>query len=97
MPNNQFKTPLLQSAAILGGVILLFNIVSSSGTAHEAGAGSVFLGIFHLIMFVIGMAVALGFCIAVLIGIFLGAVGMVDPGQAGQMYGDLKKNFSRIR
>lgn len=96
MKNNDFKAPLIQSAAVLGGVIILFGIISSSGS--ESGGGgfmSVLGGIGHMIMFIIGMAISLALCISILIALFLAAVAMVSPEQASEMYADLKKNFVR--
>lgn len=95
MKNNEFKTPLLQSAAILGGVLVLFGIISSSGASSSGGGilGIIF-GIGNLILFCIGLTIALLFSIAVLIAIFLAAVAMVDSEQASLMYSDLKKNFA---
>jgi hypothetical protein len=90
--SNQFKKPLLQSLAVLGGVVLFIGIVSSSGASSSGGGFLTFISsIGSLILFVIGMAIGLLFCIGVLIAIFLAAVGMVDPAQASAMYGDLKK------
>ncbi|MDK9707440.1 MAG: hypothetical protein OEL83_10355 [Desulforhopalus sp.] len=97
MKNNQFKRPLQQSAAVLAGVIILASIAASSGTGGVGGSILAILSaIGNSILFVIGMTVSLGICIATLIAIFLGAVAMVSPDQAGQMYADLKKNFAQI-
>lgn len=95
MKKSEFRTPLIQSASVLGGVLIIFSIVASSG-ANDSGSGvlDVIFGIGHLILFVIGMGIALLFSIAILIAIFLAAVAMVNPGQASQMYSDLKKNFA---
>ena len=95
MKKTEFRTPLLQSAAVLVGVIILFAIVSSSG-ASSAGGGvlAIFFGIGNFILFLIGMGIALLLSIAILIAIFLAAVAMVDPEQASLMYSGLKKkNF----
>ena len=95
MKNNKFRTPLIQSAAVLGGVIVLALIAASSGNGHEGGGFfSVLAGIGNAILFIIGLAVGLSLCIALLVGVFLAAVGMVSPEQASQMYSDLKKNFA---
>jgi cell division protein FtsB len=97
MKNDEFKTPLMQSAAVLGGVLILFGIVSSSGASgSEGGILAILFGIGNLILFAIGMAIALLISIALLIAIFLAAVAMVDPEQASQMYSNLKKNFALI-
>jgi len=95
MKKNEFRTPLLQSAAVLGGVLVLFGIVSSSGASGSGGGIlSIMFGIGNLLLFCIGMTIALLFSIALLIAIFLAAVAMVDSQQAAQMYSDLKKNFA---
>ncbi len=96
MKKTDLRTPLIQSAAILGGMIVLFTIVASSGST-SAGGGIIaaFVGIGNAIVFVIGMALSLAVSISILVAIFLAAVAMVSPEQAGQMYTDLKKNFSK--
>ncbi|EKD38329.1 MAG: hypothetical protein ACD_75C00773G0008 [uncultured bacterium] len=95
MKKTEFRTPLLQSAAVLGGVIFLAIIAASSGSSSEGGGFfAILAGIGNTILFIIGLAVGLSLSIALLVGIFLAAVAMVSPEQASQMYSDLKKNFS---
>ena len=95
MKKTEFRTPLLQSAAVLGGVIFLAIIAASSGSSTEGGGFfAILAGIGNTILFIIGLAVGLSLSIALLVGIFLAAVAMVSPEQASQMYSDLKKNFS---
>lgn len=97
MKNNEFKRPLQQSAAVIVGVIILASIAASSGTGGIGGGIlAIFSAIGNSILFVIGMTISLTVCIATLIAIFLGAVAMVSPDQARQMYADLKKNFAQI-
>ncbi len=94
MKKSEFRIPLLQSAAVLGGVLILFAIIASSGTGSSGGGIlAIIYGIGNLILFFIGMAIALLFSIAVLIAIFLGVVAMVDSTQAAKMYSDLKKKL----
>jgi len=93
MKTNDFKAPLTQSAAVLGGVIVLVLIVASSG-ASGGGVVAGIVGIAKTILWVIGMGISLSLCIAILIGIFLGAVAMTSPAQASEMYASLKKNFA---
>ncbi len=94
MKKNEFRRPLMQSAAVLGGVLILFAIIASSGASNsEGGVLAIIFGIGNLILFFIGMGIALLFSIGILIAIFLAAVAMVDSEQASQMYSDLKKNF----
>lgn len=94
MKKNEFRTPLLQSAAVLGGVLILFVIIASSGAgSSDGGILAIIYGIGNLILFFIGMAIALVFSIAVLIAIFLGVVAMADSTQAAEMFSDLKKKL----
>jgi septal ring factor EnvC (AmiA/AmiB activator) len=95
MQNNKFKTPLLQSAAVLGAVIVLVLIVGSSGSSSAGGSVvTLFSAIGNGILFAIGMAIAVALSITILIGIFLAAVAMVDSNEAAKMYAGLKKNFA---
>lgn len=91
MKNNEFRSPLLKSAAIVIGAIILATIAASAGSGSNGGILAVIAGIGHSVLFVIGLPIALGVCIAVLIGIFLAAVAMVSPELAAEMYSDLKK------
>lgn len=91
MENSEFRKPLIQSAAILFAVLILFAFISSSTTG---GAMAIFSGIGNLVLFLIGLAIALPFSIAVIIGIFLGAVALYSRETSAQMYSELKKNFS---
>ncbi len=94
MQNNQFKSPLLQSAAVVAAAVILILSIGSSG-AESTGGGIVglFSGIGNLLLFAIGMTIALTISIVILIGIFLAAVAMVDSEQASGMFADLKKTL----
>lgn len=96
MKKSEFRTPLIQSAMLLGGVVILFAAVGSSGaTSTGGGILALLAGIGNTILFAIGLSLGIGVCIAVLVGIFLGAVAMVSPEQASGMYADLKKKFTQ--
>ena len=95
MEKSQFRKPLIQSAAILGAVFILFALISSSTTGGTGGGIlAIIAGIGNLILFFIGLAIAIPFSIAVIIAIFLGAVALYSKETSTQMYSDLKKNFS---
>ncbi len=97
MTNNKFRRPLLQSAALLVGVIIIATLAASAGDGGNGGGILSFIaGIGKSILFVIGLGLSLGISIAVLIGIFLAAVAMVSPEQASQMYLDLKRKLPAI-
>ncbi|MBU1564471.1 MAG: hypothetical protein KJ630_02445 [Proteobacteria bacterium] len=96
MGKNEFRRPLLQSAAVLVAVIILATIAASSGSGNTGGGFlAIVAGIGNTVLFAVGLAIGLGVSIALLIGIFLAAVAMVSPQQASEMYSDLKKNFSQ--
>lgn len=91
MTNNKFKTPLIQSAIILGAVIVLFVVLGAGDTDAAGNSISVLSNAGHAILFCIALPISIAFCIVVMIAIFLGAVAMVDSGQASQMFSDIKK------
>jgi len=97
MSDNQFRRPLLQSAAILAGVIFLAIIAASSGDSNSGGFIGVIVGIGHTILFAFGLIIGVAVSIAILIGIFLAAVAMVSPEQASGMYADLKNRLTDLR
>lgn len=97
MNDNQFRRPLLQSAAILAGVIFLAIIAASSGDANSGGIIGVIVGIGHTILFFFGLIVGVAISIAMLIGIFIAAVAMVSPEQASGIYTDLKTKLACLR
>lgn len=95
MKKNEFRRPLLQSAALLVGAIILATIAASAGSGGSGGGFlAIVAGIGKSVLFIIGIAIGLGVSIALLIGIFLAAVAMVSPEQATLMYSDLKKKAS---
>jgi DNA repair exonuclease SbcCD ATPase subunit len=97
MENNEFRKPLIQSAAIIGAIIILIAMLSPSTGSATGGGGvmAIFSGIGNTILFVFGLSFALAFSIFVLVAVFLGAVALNSPESATQMYNDLKKNFSQ--
>jgi len=97
MENNEFRKPLIQSAVIIGAIVVLIAMLSPSSGSATGGGGamSVFSGIGNTILFIFGLSFALAFSIFILVAIFLGAVALNSPESAAQMYSDLKKNFSQ--
>ncbi|PHR28051.1 MAG: hypothetical protein COA36_07190, partial [Desulfotalea sp.] len=94
MQTNNFKNPLLQSAALVAAVVVLILVIGSSGTSSTGGGVvAFFAGIGNAILFAIGMSISIALSITILIGIFLAAVAMFDKDEATKMYQGLKKNF----
>ena len=96
MKNEEFRKPLMKSAAVILGAIILISLAGSSG-AESTGGGIMgfFAGIGNTILFAIGMTISILVSISLLIGIFLASVSMVNGPLASDMYQDLKKKISR--
>lgn len=97
MKNSEFRTPLLQSGAILVAIVFIFSMVPSSDSAGVGSViGSLFSGILHTILFAIALTFAITFSIAVLIGIFLGSLALHDQERATFIYADLRMKLSEL-
>ncbi|PIE58117.1 MAG: hypothetical protein CSA33_04180 [Desulfobulbus propionicus] len=91
MNNQIMRDPLLKAGAILILVILLIYLTSTSADGSVFGAiGLIFLRILQLIQWAIGMVIGIVVCMAVLFGIFLCSVAMVDRESSRRMYHQLK-------
>lgn len=91
MINSEFKTPLLQTLAVLFVGITFFSFVATSG-AHDL-LGSIMAivsGIFFTAMYIIGLGLGIAVCIAFLIGTFLIAVAVLDKKQSSAMFAHVK-------
>lgn len=85
------RGPLLKAGVVLLIFTLLvyFTSTSAEGSVWSSIA-MIFIGAINLIKWAFGMIVGLAFCLAVLVGIFLGAVAMVNKESAAGMYASLK-------
>jgi len=96
MRNNQFRTPLLQSGAVLAVIVFVISLIPSSETfGVNAGITSVFWGLLYTILFPFALIFALIFSLAVLTAIFLGAVASYSPAQAAVMYSALRVKLAQ--
>lgn len=97
MKKSEFRTPLIQSGAILLAVILVFSLVPS-GDSLTVGSviGSLVGGFFKLLLFILALALGLGVSIAALVGIFFAAIALQNPEQAGDMWGEFKVKLSGL-
>ena len=95
MKKNDFRTPLIQSGALLLAVIFIISMVPSGDSMSVGGAiCSFFGGIFKFLLFLVALAIALVVSIGVLVGIFLGGVALQSPQRASEMWGDFKLKLS---
>ncbi len=95
MKTNVLRGPLIKSAIVL----IIFSLLVYLTAAHPGGnvwsaLGTIIVGIFRTIQFAIGLLIGVAVCLAVLIGIFLGAVAIFDRSSASRMYEGLRHAFA---
>ncbi|WP_457573919.1 hypothetical protein [Desulfolithobacter sp.] len=96
MKNNTLRTPLIKAGVVLGIFALLayFTSTSAEGSVWNS-LGSIIVFLFRTVQLAVGLALSLLICLAVLIGIFLGAVSLVNRDSARRMYEALVETVSR--
>ncbi|HHD63506.1 MAG TPA: hypothetical protein ENK96_03890 [Desulfobulbaceae bacterium] len=94
MKQNQLRLPLISSAVILLIISLLvyFTLTTPEGSV-VGSVGSIVLLIIRTAQTAIGLALGLIICLAVLTGIFLGAIALVSGAAASKMYEGLRQNI----
>lgn len=97
MKKSNFRNPLLQSGALLFILLLFFSFVAGSG-ADSFGSGllAIFSGIFHAILFLIGLAFSILLSIALLIVLFLAAVALYSLDKAKDLWNQLQSTLFSI-
>ncbi len=92
MKANGLKKPLISSAVLLlfVSLVVYLTTISSEGSIF-ASLGTILVGLLRLFQWLIGLALGVVVSLAVLIGIFLGAVALVDPARASSMYASLRE------
>ena len=91
MKQNIMRGPLLKAGVVLliFALLVYFTSTSAHGSVWSSIA-MIFIGAINLVKWAFGMILGLAFCLAVLVGIFLGAVAMVNKESAASMYANLK-------
>ncbi len=91
MKQNIMRGPLLKAGVVLliFALLVYFTSTSAHGSVWSSIA-MIFIGAINLVKWALGMIIGLAVCLAVLIGIFLGAVAMVNKESAAGMYASLK-------
>jgi DNA repair exonuclease SbcCD ATPase subunit len=97
MKKSEFRTPLIQSGAILLAVILVFSLIPS-GDSMTVGSivGSAVGGFFKFLLFLVALGLGLGICIAVLVGIFFTGVALQNSEQASEMWAEFKVKLAGL-
>ena len=93
MKPNMMRTPLIKSAVVLLVFVLLAYLTSASPEGSVLNSvGMLIMGAFHLVQWALAMVIGLTVCIAVLIGIFLFAVYLVNKESAAVMSARVKRS-----
>ncbi len=92
MKSNQLRSPLISSAILLAvfSLIVYFTLTSPEGSVLNS-FGSIVALLLRIIQVAIGLGLALIVSLAVLIGIFLGAVALVNPSTSSRMFEALRQ------
>lgn len=91
MKENMMRTPLIKAGAVLLVFVLLAYLTSASPEGSVLNSvGQLLIGAFRLVQWAFAMAIGLTVSIAVLVGIFLFAVSLVNKETAATMYQTLK-------
>ncbi len=92
MKSNQLRSPLISSAILLAvfSLIVYFTLTSPEGSVLNS-FGSIVALFLRIIQVTIGLGLALIVSLAVLIGIFLGAVALVNPSTSSRMFEALRQ------
>ncbi|WP_136806887.1 hypothetical protein [Desulfosediminicola flagellatus] len=97
MKNNEFRTPLIQSGALLVAIVFIISLIpSGDGMSVGSFIGAFLGGIFKLFLFILALSIAVAISIVVLIGIFLVAVAIQSPEKASAIYAETKVRFSAL-
>jgi len=91
MKPNVLRAPLINSAIVLVIFSLLVYFTGSSAEGSVwAAIGTIFVTALKSIQWLIALAIGVAVCLAVMIGIFLGAVAMINPSSSSRMYDGLR-------
>lgn len=95
MNNNILQKPLLNTAAVFAFFIglLAVSLAYPEATLFES-VGLLIQALFRAVQLLIGLALAAAFCVAVLIGVFLGAVFLFNKEAAANMYAELRQTLA---
>ena len=94
MNTNVLRAPLIKSAIVLVIFSLLVYFTSTSEGSVWIAIGSLVVAGFRTIQWAVALSIGLIVCIAVMIGIFLGAAALFNPASASRMYEALLQTLS---
>jgi len=95
MKNTILRKPLRNTAVVFTFFIALLAIsIAHPEATVFAAVGMLIQAVFRVVQLLIGLTLAAVFCLAVLIGIFLGAVALANRESAARMYGELRQTLA---
>ncbi len=97
MNRREMQKPLVQTALVLLGVILLIGFVAGSDAqSFFGGVGSIVKGVFLSILYAIALAISLVVSVVFLFAIFLGAVALYSQETAKDLYNKLLQSVMHL-
>lgn len=97
MKKSEFRTPLIQSGAVLVAIVFIISLIpSGDGLGVGAVIGALVSGIFKLFLFLVALVLSIGVAIAVMIGIFLAAIALKSPQQAADIWSETKVRLAGL-
>jgi alanyl-tRNA synthetase len=95
MNRNVLRAPLIKSAIVLVifSLLVYFTSTSPEGSVWTS-IGTIFVAGFRTIQWAVALSIGLIVCIAVMIGIFLGAAALFNPASASRMFEALLQTLS---
>lgn len=95
MNSNMLRAPLIKSAALLAVISLLVYLTATSAEGSLwSSLGTLFMASLRIVQLTLGLIVSFLFCLAVLIGIFLGGMAIVSRESAAKMLEQLRQTIS---
>lgn len=97
MKKGEFRTPIIQSGAILFIFLLFFSFVTAAGAdSFISGLSAIVSGIFHSILFTIGLIISIFLSIILLIAIFLATIALYSFDKAKDIWIQLQSTLISI-
>jgi len=95
MKSSQLRAPLIGSAIVLAilSLVVYFTLTTPDGSLFGS-FGSIIILILRTVQLIVGLGLALLVSLAVLIGIFLGAVAIFNASAASRMYEGLRSSLA---
>ncbi|MCP3901450.1 MAG: hypothetical protein GY707_17225, partial [Desulfobacteraceae bacterium] len=98
MKAKELRNPLIQSAVVLVVIVFFISMIGGSESTSFFGMiGSIITGILKLVLFAIGLGIALIFSIACLIGVFFGAVALYSMDDCKRIFSQFLDNVARVK